>query len=446
MVEQAQVQRQKQQFFLSPQMQQAINILQLPFLDLRVAIEEELENNPCLEKKELDISSLPSGEAPYALKRAQDSSPVSDIPQPARQITLEEHLLRQARINFYSKKELEIAELIVGSLDVNGYLDIALTELAQRTNSDLLMVDRVLSRVQRFDPPGCACRDIRECLLVQLDVKGRRGLLEYKIIELYFDDLANRRSTALARRMKVDLADIKSAFVEIATLEPKPSRKFSGLDNVVYVVPDIVVVKEADKKYKVVANRRELPVLSINKYYKSLLAQKNVSSDEKKFIREKMQAAQNFMKSIEKRRQTIQLLAEYIVETQEGFLENGWASLRPLSVKDVAEHIGRDESTVSRAINNKYIDTPQGIFKLKELFSGSIKKENGGNGQEDELVSSVGIKERLRDIIDGENKNDPLSDEQIIELLKQEGVRLSRRTIAKYRKALKILPSYLRKE
>ncbi len=438
-------QKQKQHILLAPQLQQSIKVLMLHYSDLKAAIEHELENNPCLEKIEADLTPHRKDKKDYIRRKNQDTQLSLVELHPAKQITLEEHLLRQARINFRSKKHLEIAELIICSLNDSGYLDMAISEIAQLTDSDIKAVDAVLVKIQKFDPVGCAARELRECLLIQLETKGKKNSLEYKILWSYFDDLVNKKCALLARRLKVDLLKVKLALKEISLLDPKPAHRFSYIDKSTYVIPDIVIDRDEKGEYKVFTNARGLPIIRVNQFYKNLLDNKDVSEAEKNFIRERLQSSQTFIHSVKMRQETVKKLVEYVIDVQKEFLDKGKKYLKPLSLKQAAEYIGRDESTVSRTVNRKYIDTPQGIFKLRALFSTAIKRKDTTDDTQGDL-SSAAIKERIEILVEAEDKIKPLSDEAMLKYLHNENIQISRRTITKYRKQLKILPSHLRKE
>lgn len=441
-MEQILAQKQKQHYLLAPQLQQSIQILQLPCLELKHLIEQEVENNPCLELQETGVG----GQLEFR-KDAYSALPLSNFDSdnensyPARQFTLEEYLLRQMRLSFRDKGELQIGEFIIGSLNDNGYLKIDTAEIACFLNTDVSVVEKILQKIQAFDPVGCASRNVRECLLSQLKSKGKEGSAEYRIVGLHLDDLANKRYNLLAKRLNIGLEEVKLATKQIALLEPKPARQFSYSDNSIYIIPDIKVDSDAEGEYKVILNEKEFPLLRINSFYKSLLNRKNVSDEEKEFVRDRLSAGQAFIKSIQMRNETIRRLSEYVVKFQGEFLEKGKEYLKPLTLKEVAKGIRRDESTVSRTVNNKYIDTPQGIFRLRDLFSGEVNFSDTK-----ESVSSASIKERIRALVENEDKLRPLSDEDILKKLQPRNLKLSRRTIAKYRNQLKILPSYLRKE
>lgn len=430
-MEQILAQKQKQQILLSPQLQLAIHILQLPFIELNDLIEQEVENNPCLEvyKPQAQAQTGPV-----------DSIIESENNMQVKQITLQEHLLRQMCLTFQHERDLRIGELIIGSLDERGYLMIAADEIAGIVNAEVETIEAIITIIQTFDPLGCASRNIKECLLAQLRFKGRQSSLIYKIVELYLEDLANKRCALIAKQLNVDLEEIKAAAKEISLLEPNPARNFSYVDKSIYIIPDIIVDSGGEGSYKVSLNEGEPFFLRVNNFYKSVLARKNISAEERDFIKERISAGQNFIKCIQMRKETIKRLAEYLVKFQEEFLDKGREYLKPLTFKQVAQEIGRDESTVCRAVNNKYMDTPQGIFRLKDLFSSQVNGTGDSQG-----ISSASIKERIRILVENEDKANPLSDEDLLEQLHLENLKLSRRTIAKYRNQLRILPSYLRK-
>lgn len=434
---------QKQQFLLAPQLQQSIHILQLPFLELKDLIRQEIESNPCLEIQE----STPNTQEAFSKTNRYNApsfrNSATDFEQElqAKQITLQECLLRQMRLNFRNKTDLQVAELIIGSLDERGYLTVGLEELAKITNTEREIVGAILALIQTFDPVGCASRNIRECLLAQLKAKGKYGSLAYQIVDSYLEELAGKKLIIIAKQLKASLDDVKLAVKEISSLEPNPARNFYHIDRSIYIIPDIVVDTDGNGGYKVIFNDEDPLFLRINNFYKSLLIRKDIPEEEKDFIRERITAGQNFIKCIQMRKETIKRLAEYIVKFQEEFLDKGRQYLKPLAFKQVAVEIGRDESTVCRAVNNKYIDTPQGIFRLKDFFSNEAIKTEGAAS-----VSSASIQERIRGLIENEDKKKPLSDEDILKQLELKSLKLSRRTIAKYRIQLKILPSYLRKE
>lgn len=433
--------KQKQQFLLAPQLQQAIHILQLPTLDLNNLIEQELESNPCLEIPEVDAQVLAKQKEDFPVAR-NDADLSEPEPTPLfYQVTLAEHLLSQLRLAYSSDKELEIGELIIGSLNESGYLELSLEEIARIANVDISLVEGVQRKVQSFEPVGCGSSNARECLLAQLRAKGEESSLEYKIIGSYLDDLAGKRYALLSKNLGVSLEDIRLAVKRISLLEPKPGRQFVYTDKSIYVIPDILVVKNANGEYKVAANDSELPALRISQFYKSLLNKENLSSEERDFIFGHIQRGQDFIRGIKMRQETIRRLASYVVETQQEFFEKGREYIKPLTFKQVALAIERDESTVCRTVANKYMDTPQGVFKLRDLFSGQVNAVDDSGS-----ISSASVKERIRILVDKEDKSKPLSDEDILEKLKSENIKISRRTISKYRKEFKILPSYLRKE
>lgn len=441
MTEQILAQKQKQQFQLAPQLQQSLRILQLPILELRILIESELEINPCLEPVEAKPED-PQVQNEYPIKENSDFEDIPDNDYAQHEVKLTDYLSRQLRLAFNANEELEIGELIIGSLNENGYLGTKLEELARMAGVDMALAGDVLKKIQFFDPIGCGARDIKECLLIQLNAKGKKDSLEYRLIESHLDDMANKRYSILAKKLDADINEVRAAVREVSLLEPKPARNFIGRDKTVYVVPDITVKRDGQEKYKVIIDDSELPVLRISNFYKKLLLRDNLSEEEKEFINRNIASGQNFIRGIKMRRETIRRLAEYTVRQQEEFLEKGGEFIKPLTFKQAAEALDKDETTISRAVNCKYIDTPQGLIRLRNLFSGSLANTMDSSRN----ISSAGVKERIRGLVEDEDKKTPLSDEEILEKLKSDNVQISRRTIAKYRNELRILPSHLRKE
>jgi RNA polymerase sigma-54 factor len=458
-------QLQTQRQVLAPVMQQSIEILMLPLLDLQTAITQELQNNPLLEideqktiEKNQDIdlivdrrlahfSKSPTEYSSDRFKEQQDDEP-EEKPF-SRPPSLEEHLLRQLHIEVEDPDQLEIGEWIIGSLDEDGYLPYTLEEIAQLLKmEDCTKIEAVLKKIQRFDPVGIAARDLKECLLAQINGKTARGNssgameglmgLSERIVRDYLDDLGRKKYSDIARQLKVPVEHIKSIAKEISGLEPRPARSFSSPAPHIYVKPDIII-RKAKEGHEIVINNEQLPVLRVNVAYQNMLKNPNLKDDEKEFIREKIKGALFFMRSIEQRHKTIRGIVEYIVRRQNDFWEQGHVALKPMGLKDVAEAVGRNESTISRAIHQKYVDTPQGIFPLKYFFSQAV------SDTDENAVTNRSVQEEIRGIIMEESKAKPLSDRDIQAILKDRGMDVARRTIAKYRNALYILPAYLRK-
>ncbi|MFC1658905.1 RNA polymerase factor sigma-54, partial [Candidatus Omnitrophota bacterium] len=303
-------------------------------------------------------------------------------------------------------------------------------------------VDKVVSLIQTFEPTGICARDLKECLMLQLKAKGKADSLSCRIVEKHLPDLARNRLKVIAKALKAPLEQIKKASKEISCLEPKPGRLFiqSETRRVLPRAPDILLEK-IDDEYEIVINSGELPKLRISAQYKKLLSRKDTPEETRKYLKEKINSALWLIKAVAQRQDTIRRIAECIIEIQGGFFEQGQEEkLKPLTLQEVAGRVGRNESTVSRVVNNKYIRTPFGIFKLNYFFSGSYQTEQG------EEISSEAIKSRMISLVDEEDCRHPLSDDKIVKLFKAQGITIARRTIAKYREELKIPPSHLRKE
>lgn len=446
---------QVQKQFMAPTMQQSIEMLLLPLAELRMAIDQELQNNPLLETVEEKLESSedhPRDELlrilDYTGQRQQiplsdhsaDDETVEERPISV-ETRLEDQLLRQLRIEISDPLEIKIGELIIGSLNEDGYLTISSEEIAQNTGTDdLRRVEYVLRIIQNFEPIGIASRNLKECLLAQVNIRcNGKSELVYKMIDQHLTELGGKKFQDIARKQGVSVDAVKGAARLIARFEPKPARNYRPIKTNLYIKPDILILKDDEGGYHIHINKDGIPPLRINTRYQKMLKRKNLSAEERNFIREKLKNALYFIKSIEQRGQTIRRIAEYILDRQKEFFEKGHQALIPMTLKDVAQAIDRNESTISRAINEKYMDTPQGLFPLKFFFSQGISDKRTG------LVASRSIKEEIKELIDGENKSSPLSDQDVQDHFKKKGVTIARRTISKYRQTLRILPSHLRK-
>ncbi len=430
----------------------------LPLLDLQIAVTQELQNNPLLEidetktsekNREIDAiverSMLRFTKTPmeYSFDQYSEQPDDEQDERPfSRPISLEEHLLQQLHIEVDDPEQLRIGEWIIGSLDQDGYLPYSPDEIATLAGvDDPKKIEEVLEIVRAFDPPGVASRDLKECLLAQIAVRfsGVNGLTK-RLVMHHLDDLGRKKFLEIARELKIPVAQVKMIAKEISSLEPRPARRFSVPPPHIYIKPDVLIRQTKEKNYEIVINNEQLPVLRVNVSYQNMLRNPVLKDEEKEFIREKIRSAVFFIKSIEQRHKTIKSIVEYIVHYQKEFFEKGYLSLKPMGLKDVAQAVSRNESTISRAIHNKYADTPQGIFALKYFFSQAVGDTDAN------VVTNRSMQEEIRGIVEEENKTQPLSDQAIQKILKQRGMEVARRTIAKYRKTLKILPAYLRKE
>ncbi len=458
------IQVQKQ--ILAPSMQQSIEVLLLPLMDLYQSINIEIQNNPLLE---IDEDSLlqqqeEDRDNATAMDRTLDqliespdtpffSGGIYDDPPDEKPfkhlVSLEEKMFRQLQIDVSDPLLLKIGEFIIWNLNEDGYLTLSCEEIAANLAvQDIETVMRVLKIIQCFDPPGIAARDLQECLLLQLagTDSSPESELASRIVRECIKELGQKKFTEIAKRLKAPIDKVKAATQFIASLDPRPARNHRPIRESIYIKPDVTVIRTEDDQLSVVVNKAGLPPLRINQKYKALIRQGKLSADEKKFIRDQLQNAVVFIKSIEQRGQTVRAIAEHILAHQQKFFQDGHSGLAPMTLKDVAEAIDRNESTVSRAIHNKYMDTPKGLFPFKFFFSQSVGKaaENAA-GTAGNNVSNRTIKEQIKELIENENKSSPLSDAEIQQYFFKKGTSIARRTITKYRQMERILPSHLRK-
>lgn len=467
-----------QQLVMTPQLQQAIKLLQLSRLELAEMIQQEMEQNPALEEantEEVSDKNITAQEGePVSLEKETPVKEVTieekvrsdtdwenyineynstgriyteseNIAAPnfeaftSKKKTLKEHLQWQLRLHDLNEQEEKIGHTIIGNLNRDGYLCSDIEEIAQTFGAEVQTIEDVLSTLQTFDPPGVCARDLCETLLIQVQQMGIDNAIINEIIKNHLKNLENRNSKKIAKALKISLDDVRAAVKIIQYLEPKPGRKFSS-DEPAYITPDIYVYKQEDG-FKIVMNDDGLPKLKINRFYKNAIANGNkISKDTKNYLNEKMQSASWLIKSIHQRQKTIYLVMESILKFQSEFFEKGIAYLRPLILKDIAEDIEMHESTISRVTTNKYAYTPQGLFELKYFFNSSIQRIGG------ESMASASVKEKIRLLIEKEDPESPLSDEKLSNILQTSNIQIARRTVAKYRKVLNILPSNKRKQ
>src|SRR2546422_9868289 len=328
-----------------------------------------------------------------------------------------------------------IGNEIIGNLDEDGYLRAEVSEIAARCQTTVEDVEKVLALVQAFDPPGVAARSIQECLLIQLKSDPNPDPVSVEIVEQYFDDLTKRRYPDIARALKLSLDRVMESVEEIMSLEPKPGRRFGGSDSR-YIVPDVVVHKMGSE-YVVVLNEDGIPRLRVNALYRSLL--RNSGDEARAYVEQKLRSAVWLIKAVDQRQRTLRKVTQSIVKFQREFLDKGLPYLRPLSLRDVGEDISMHESTISRVTTNKYVETPQGLFELKFFFHSGIASGDG------EMVSSVSVKKMIQDLLANEDAVKPLSDQEVAGILKGRGLTIARRTVAKYREELGIVPSHQRR-
>jgi RNA polymerase sigma-54 factor len=450
---------------LAPQLQQSLHILQAAALELQNIVQQELQTNPVLEEEgdsfDAEEGSKDDGEFQEEFERlakldeewrdymAQNVSYSSRNPEDeerrqfffdsiATQETLQHHLWEQLNTADVSKSQREAAELIIGNMDDLGFLQGSLEEISQNTRHPLGELDEMLDLIQTFHPVGVGARDLRECLLIQLRRLGKEQSLEYQIVNEHLEDLGRKRLPELARRLGVSVEQVQKAANFISTLDPKPGQVFTSDPNN-YVLPDVSVDKVGED-FTVSLNSDQIPHLRISKTYKDLMTQGANGTDVRDYIREKIRSGKFLIKSIHQRQQTILNIANEIVKRQNEFLEHGSALLKPMTMVQIAEAVGVHETTVSRAISGKYMATPQGVFEMKYFFTPGYRTTAGA------ALSNTSVKEAISDLVRNEDARNPLSDKEIVEILSDRGIPIARRTVAKYRAELNILPSNLRKQ
>jgi RNA polymerase sigma-54 factor len=467
--------RQSQRVVMTPLLQQAIQLLQLSTLELQEVVQKELLENPLLEELPPDgveptanaaepEPAPPPLEPPSTSAATRDERQTDDLPfdltsvifdhQEERSLvqqeerdelpfenivrsssSLAEHLEEQLRFATEDPAVRRVGTEIIGNLDEDGYLRAELAEIADRCGTTVEEVERVLRIVQSFDPPGVAARSARECLLIQLRLDPHPDPVSIEIIEEHFEELSRRRYPEIARALKLPLDRIMESVEEIMTLEPKPGRRFGANDSR-YIVPDVFVYKMSGE-YTVVLNEDGVPRLRVNSLYRSLL--RGHDGEARQYAEQKFRSALWLIKSVDQRQRTLRKVTQSIVRFQREFLDKGLPCLRPLSLRDVGEDIGMHESTISRVTTNKYVETPQGLFELKFFFHSGIASGDGA------MVSSVSVKKMIQDLLANEDPSKPLSDQEVAQILKGRGLTIARRTVAKYREELGILPSHQRR-
>jgi RNA polymerase sigma-54 factor len=461
-----------QQPIMTPQLQQAIKLLQLSRMELVDLIRQEQEENPILEEtlepageaEPLESTyETPSPATPEEKEKGEGELEIPDLDwrsegfgsgarsadedddRPTfenfltKKATLADHLLWQLQLSPLEEEERLIGTFIIGNLNEDGMLPMTVEEIASQSGFDWRAVERVINKIQAFDPPGIAARDLRECLLLQAhQIYPQESLME-RIIDRHLDLLAKKSYQALAKELDVPLEEVIRTTRLIGELDPKPGRRFSD-EHISYITPDVYIFKMGEE-YIVVLNEDGLPRLRINPYYREILrGQGQSSGDAKDYINDKIRSALWLIKSIHQRQRTIYRVTKSIVKFQREFLDKGVAYLRPMVLKDVALDVEMHESTISRVTSNKYVHTPQGIYELKYFFNSSINTSRGEN------IASESVKEKIRQLLAGEDPHKPYSDQELVELLKKDDILIARRTVTKYREMLGVLPSTRRKQ
>lgn len=441
---------QTQKLSMTPELIQAIQILQFNNQELVDYVQNELLENPVLEAEksydaqEVDIREK-IREADYEEQsfRQWEYSPDDDDDYTYEQYaweedTLTDFLLNQLQFSSLKDVKLKIGRYIIEAIDDNGYLTVSVEEIAKALQVDTDIVEETLSFIQTFEPSGVAARNLQECLIIQLAAKGLlTDEIEY-IIENMLEDLADNRIAFIAKTLGVKNQEVQQIADLIRTLEPKPGRVFSSGETIRYVVPDIFVDK-VNGEYVVTNNDTSVPKLMVSSYYNKLTAEAGKDEELNKYLNDRFNAAVWLIRSIEQRKQTIYNVASAVVKYQQEFFDRGEKFLKTLTLKQIADEIGVHESTVSRSINGKYMQSPRGVFEMKYFFSSGV---TGGDG---DGVSSNSVKSIIKEIIAGEDPRKPYSDQDMVEILKEKGIDISRRTVAKYRECMNILSSSKRR-
>lgn len=454
---------QTQKLIMTPELRQAIQILQFNNVELTDYINKQLEVNPFLESVDNKSDESSSNDEPVteskeneevdwrelaeryddlsykAYERNTDNeSKQSFESYTSKKLSLKDHLMVQLGMTVKSNKEKRIGEFIIESLDNKGYLGCSIQDIGLLINEDVIEVERVLRLIQTFDPVGIGARSLSECLMIQLKEKGIQDKNAYIIAERYLEEIATNKIQKIAKDLHITVNRVQSICDIIKMLEPKPSRGFIvDSDNIRYIVPDVTIEK-INNEYIIIVNDSYLPTLTISNYYKNMIGGLD-DKEASKFLSDKLNSSMWLIKSIEQRRMTLYKVVDSILKYQRKFFDEGKTSLKPLVLKDVADDIGVHESTVSRATNGKYVQTPRGLFELKYFFASSLSESDGSG------VSSTSVKSTIQKLIDEENSQKPLSDQKIAEKLNDKGINISRRTVAKYRDEMRIPSSSMRR-
>jgi RNA polymerase sigma-54 factor len=492
-----QVQKQTQAMVLAPQLRQSLKILQVPSMELRTTILEELQSNPTLEELPYDEVSIESngeinnaerepaeteephekeetgrveapseaaerldfsdeyavldrmgeewhsywneeaGEMPYTSEDARRRQHFFD--SLTNDSSFQDQLLEQARLVEDDSAVIGALEYVLGSMDDNGILTSSVSDLALMSQLPLATIQQAVKLLQGLDPPGLGAGSIQECLLLQLKRKGLDNSLAAKIIQKQWKLLLRRRIPEIARAMRVKPVDVSEAIEEIGKLDPAPARKFAD-DNNQVIEADVTVEKDDEGDWIVILNNDYIPRLRISPDYKQILAQGTLKGKDREYLQNMFRSGRFLISAIEQRQQTVERITRKLLDFQLAFFEKGRAHLKPLTMNQVAESVGVHETTVSRAIANKYIRTPHGLFEMKFFFTPGYQGEDGRE------ISNKSIKDRIARIVSSESPTKPLSDQKIVGILKSEGVTIARRTVAKYREELGILPTNLRRQ
>jgi RNA polymerase sigma-54 factor len=477
----------KQELKINPRLYQAMDLLYMPLLDLQQHLKQELLNNPFLEmvepeeedEEEEGAEAATEEEAPPEQKDTSDEIDWEEIlldgfdaggrreeheekeyyePVTVDSRDLSDHLLDQITLLDLSERERMLADEFIGNINEDGYLACPLEEIVQGINEmiekaaeeagmpedrelpvyTMIEAEKMLATIQSLDPPGVGARNLRECLMLQLRDAGLEQSVPFRLVRDCFDELINHRWSEISKRFGISPSDVQKAADEIAKLDPKPGLMYSAAsDN--YIIPDLIVDK-IDGKYHIFLNDANLPRLKLSRAYQEIARdKKKFEGENKEFISNKLNSANWMIQAIEQRRQTMLKVMNYIVDRQREFFEKGVQHLKPLTLREVAEVINMHESTVSRVTNEKFVQTPRGVLPLKFFFSSGLSTTGG------EDVSARGIKDQIQKLVENEDPKHPLTDQAIVNILKESGVQIARRTVAKYRDQLGVLSARMRK-
>ncbi|MBN2683784.1 MAG: RNA polymerase factor sigma-54 [Pontiellaceae bacterium] len=454
---------------LAPHLFQSLEILQMPLLDLQQMIKQELSENPTLEAtqeqpdaqieieqgtKDVERDEFDNefeklmalgeewGDSHYDGPQSLGGADAEEkyqymMDSLSESSSLHDQLLDQLSLSGLDEYERKIAEIVIGNIDDDGYLQLDVEDLLALPNFPAETLDKILLVIQDFEPAGVGARDLRECLLLQLKRAGKENTQEYQLVANHLDLLGRHKYAEIARAMGLTLDRVKELSILVAQLDPKPGRNFSE-ERIEYVVPEIIVEKK-DGEYVITQNRKPYPRLFISQKYLNMLKDPNTTKEVKSYIREKVAKSKQFIQSIDQRMDTIYRIAVEIVRIQRDYFDHGVSCLKPLNMKTIAGLLDVHETTISRATTGKYMQTPRGLLSMKYFFNPGVMTSSG------ESISNESVKAALAEIVRGEDKKKPYSDAKLVKLLEDKGMKIARRTVAKYRDQLRILPSHLRK-
>ena len=446
---------------MNPRLYQAMDLLYLPLLELEQHMKQELTTNPFLEMGEPEEEFAEQAEEEERVEEEEEidweeilmdgfdsgyrtastrEKPDEEYRRPVPETTVDlwDHLLQQLyQNNGFEEEDRRVGEEIIGNIDDDGYLTCSVEEIAESVGVATGRVERVLERIQRFDPTGVGARDLRETLVIQIAERLGTDSLPYRIVDRHFEELSSHKLHAIARSIGITPKEVQDAADTIAGFDPKPGRKYASVETN-YVVPDIIV-DEIDGEYVISLNDGNLPQLRISRTYRKLARNGEFKGEAKEFAKRKLNSANWIIQAIEQRRDTMRRTMQVILDRQREFFDKGVQHLRPLTLKEVADEIGMHESTISRVTNEKYVQTPRGVYQLKFFFSSGLSTDEGAD------MSARSVKARIEELIEEEDPQDPHTDQEIVDALKEQGIQIARRTVQKYRDQMGILSSRYRK-